>query len=303
MKTLEAFTGVHVPKRQFEQEVIRAAQDFEMFYADRQKRARADPHTGARPGADDGWQGCGDAARGFRARPTQRAAAARAKSFTARLGAGRRLHAKRMASVAAIYTVAPWVRTPEEILPAPTLPKKEPTRPRPEHKRVWASLAQAPEAVIKEMFAEAARRDPKRQKRWVALVDGNLPQIDHLQQLAEEQNIPLIIVVDFIHVAQYVWKAAGALFPTRRRSKIAGRVRTCWRSYARRPASVAAGMRRSATLRNMTTAERQSVDECADYFLHYSPFLQYDKAQAEGVPIATGVIEGTCRHLVEDRMN
>ena len=41
----------------------------------------------------------------------------------------------------------------------------------------------------------------------------------------------------------------------------------------------------------------------ADYLLHYSPFLQYDKALAEGVPIATGVIEGTCRHLVEDRMN
>ena len=66
---------------------------------------------------------------------------------------------------------------------------------------------------------------------------------------------------------------------------------------------VAAGTRRSATLRAMTAAERQPVDECADYLLHYSPYLQYDKALAAGVPIATGVIEGTCRHLVEDRMN
>ena len=90
-----------------------------------------------------------------------RAAAARAKSFTARLGGGRQLHAKRMASVAAIYTVAPWVRTPEEILPAAALPQKGPPRPRPEHKRVWASLAQPPEAVIEEMFDEAAHRDPK----------------------------------------------------------------------------------------------------------------------------------------------
>jgi hypothetical protein len=37
--------------------------------------------------------------------------------------------------------------------------------------------------------------------------------------------------------------------------------------------------------------------------LNYSPYLQYDKALADGVPIATGVIEGACRHLVEDRMN
>ena len=57
---------------------------------------------------------------------TQRAAAKRAKSFTARLGRGRRLHAKRMASVAAIYTVEPFVRTPEEILPeSPTLQESQ----------------------------------------------------------------------------------------------------------------------------------------------------------------------------------
>ena len=31
VKTLDAFTGAHVPKRQFEQLVIRAAQDFEAF--------------------------------------------------------------------------------------------------------------------------------------------------------------------------------------------------------------------------------------------------------------------------------
>src|SRR5262249_31586395 len=55
--------------------------------------------------------------------------------------------------------------------------------------------------------------------------------------------------------------------------------------------------------REMAAAERKPVDDCADYLLHYSPYLQYDKELAEGVPIATGVIEGTCRHLVEDRMN
>jgi hypothetical protein len=29
----------------------------------------------------------------------------------------------------------------------------------------------------------------------------------------------------------------------------------------------------------------------------------YDQALAVGTPIATGVIEGACRHLVQDRMN
>jgi hypothetical protein len=292
-----------VPKRQFEELVIRAAQDFEAFYANRQAGARADPHTGSILVLTVDGKGVVMRPEDLR-EPTQRAAAARAKTFTARLGSGRRLHAKRMASVAAIYTVEPFVRTPEEILPESPAPQETgPARPQPEHKRVWASLAQSPEAVIREMFDEAARRDPKGQKRWVALVDGNLPQIDHLQQLAEERNIPLIIILDFIHVAQYVWKAAGAFFPDQEFE--ADRwTRAHLLEILRGKASlVAAGMRRSATLRKMAAAERKPVDECADYLLHYSPYLQYDKALAEGVPIATGVIEGACRHLVEDRMN
>ena len=303
IKTLEMYTGAHVPKRQFEQQVIGAAQDFEAFYADRQTRARADPHTA--PILVLTVDGKGVVMRPEDLRePTQRAAAARAKTFTARLGGRGRLHAKRMASVAAIYTVEPFARTPQQILPeSPTLQETGPARPRPEHKRVWASLAQSPEAVIREMFEEAAHRDPTRQKRWVALVDGNLPQIDHLQQLAEERNIPLIILVDFIHVAQYVWKAAGALFPDQELAQDRWTRAHLLEILRGKASLVAAGIRRSATLREMAAAERKPVDDCADYLLHYSPYLQYDKALAAGVPIATGVIEGTCRYLVEDRMN
>jgi hypothetical protein len=303
VKTLEVYTGAHVPKRQFEELVERAAQDFEAFYQERQARARAGPQTGSILVLTVDGKGVVMRPEDLR-EATQRAAAARAKTFTARLGKGGRLHAKRMASVAAIYTIEPFVRTPEEILPeSPTLQETGSARPRPEHKRVWASVAQSQEAVIREMFDEAAHRDPKGQKRWVALVDGNLPQMEHLEQLAEERNIPLIIVADLIHVAQYVWKAAGALFPSRELEQdhwTRGRLLEILRGKA---SLVAAGMRRSATLREMAAAERKPVDECADYLLHYSPYLQYDKALAEGFPIATGVIEGACRHLVEDRMN
>jgi hypothetical protein len=66
---------------------------------------------------------------------------------------------------------------------------------------------------------------------------------------------------------------------------------------------VAAGMRRSATLRGMKTKDRPAVDDCADYLLKYRPHLRYDEYLAAGLPISTGVIEGACRHLVKDRMD
>jgi hypothetical protein len=277
--------------------VKRAAQDFEAFYAQRQAGAGADLRTASILVLTVDGKGVVMRPEDLR-EATQRAAEARAKTFTARLGSGGRLHAKRMACVAAIYTVEPFVRTPEQILPESRRQETGPARPRPEHKRVWASLAQSPEEVIGEMFDEAARRDPQRQKRWVALVDGNLPQIAHLEQLAEKRGVALIIVVDFIHVSQYVWKAAGALFPNQELEQDRWTREHLLEILRGKASRVAAGMRRSATLRQMG-AERKPVDECADYLLHYSPYLQYDQALAEGVPIATGVIEGACRHLVE----
>ena len=300
--TLEAFTGAHVPKRQFEQLVVRAAQDFDAFYAHRQTRARADPHTG--PILVLTVDGKGVVMRPEDLRDaTRRAAAARADTFTARLGRGRRLHAKRMASVAAVYTITRFVRTPEEILPPPGTTVALPARPRPEHKRVWASLEHPLEDIITAMFDEAAHRDPTRQKRWVAVVDGNLPQLDLLQQLAEQRHVAVPIVVDFIHVAQYVWGAALAFFPEDSAHQDRW-VRTHLLAILRGKASVvAAGIRRSAARRAMSAADRQPADACADYLLAYVSYLRYDRALAEGLPIASGVVEGACRHLVNDRMN
>ena len=78
---------------------------------------------------------------------------------------GERAYTKRMATVATVYAIAPWVRTPEEIVrelpPAPAGPT---ARPRPEAQRVWAALAQPPATGIAQAFEEARRRDPQRTK-------------------------------------------------------------------------------------------------------------------------------------------
>lgn len=300
--TLDTYTGAHVPKRQFEELVGRAAEDFEDFYDVRHACARAAPRTGSILVLTvDG--------KGVVMRPddlrdaTRRAAAARVETFTARLGRGRRRHAKRMASVAAVYTIEPFVRTPEEILPPPGTTAEPLTRPRPEHKRVWASLAQPPDEVITAMFDEAAHRDPQHRKTWVALVDGNKAQIRSLRTLARQRHMPLQIVVDFIHVAEYVWKAGLTVHPAESQaldSWVRARLLTILRGHA---SAVAAGMRRSATRRSLPAADREPVDACADYLLTYAPYLKYHTALSTGLPIATGVIEGTCRHLVNDRMN
>jgi hypothetical protein len=302
VKTLETYTGAHVPKRQFEELVVRAAEDFEDFYEARQAWARAAPHTGTLLVLTVDGKGVVMRPEDLR-EATRRAAARRAETLTARLDRGRRLHAKRMASVAAVYTIEPFVRAPEDILPPAGKAADQPIRPRPEHKRVWASLERTPEEVITAMFDEAEHRDPQHRKTWVAVVDGNLTQLDGLHKLARQRKVALRILVDFIHVAQYVWQAALAFYPADPAKQDAW-VRTHLLEILRGKAGyVAGGMRRSATRRLMATADRKPVDECADYLLAYARYLTYHTALSAGLPIASGVVEGACRHLVNDRMN
>ena len=66
---------------------------------------------------------------------------------------------------------------------------------------------------------------------------------------------------------------------------------------------VAIGLRRAATRRQLNHNERKPADKAADYIENNHQRLRYHCALAQGLPIATGVIEGACRHLVKDRMD
>ena len=53
----------------------------------------------------------------------------------------------------------------------------------------------------------------------------------------------------------------------------------------------------------LTAAPRHGADACVRYLTSKHEFLRYDQALAAGWPIATGVIEGACRHLIGDRLD
>jgi len=66
---------------------------------------------------------------------------------------------------------------------------------------------------------------------------------------------------------------------------------------------VAGRIRRAATNAGLEPSRRAGIDACATYLTNKRLYLDYPKALKEGRPIATGVIEGACRHLIKDRMD
>jgi hypothetical protein len=302
VQSLAAHTGTAIGKRQVEQLVRRAAADFDAFYAQRQPDARA-PTAPLLVLTVDG-KGVVMRREDLR-EGTRQAAATRQHKLGTRLSKGEKRNAKRMATVAAVYTVAPFVRTPQDVVRtlAPAAQDEGPKRPRPEHKRVWASLQKSPDDVIADAFVEAHRRDPDQTKRWVALVDGSDPQLARLEKTAQRAGVPLTIVLDVMHVAEYLWSASLAFHAEDSPEREAWVGERLLAVLEGRASLVAAGMRRSATRRDLSAPERKSVDDCARYLLNHKAYLRYDEYLEAGLPIATGVIEGACRHLVKDRMD
>lgn len=119
----------------------------------------------------------------------------------------------------------------------------------------------------------------------------------------QPEEVDLTIVLDFIHVSQYVWKASLAFFEEKEAGREDWVEERLLRILKGESSLVAAGMRRSATRRRMTKRRRKAVDACAKYLLGHTRYLRYDQYLAAGLPIATGVIEGACRHLISDRMD
>jgi hypothetical protein len=112
-----------------------------------------------------------------------------------------------------------------------------------------------------------------------------------------------VVIQDFVHALEYLWKAAYCFYDDGTEE-----AETWVKAHALallqgKASDVAAGMRRSATRQELSQEARAPVDKCADYLLKNKARFDYATALANGWPIATGIIEGACRHLVKDRMD
>lgn len=157
--------------------------------------------------------------------------------------------------------------------------------------------------VIEQGFAEAVRRDPDQKMRWVVLIDGQEELLRQVDAAAKRYKVQITVVQNFVHGLEYLWKAGHALHPERAEERERWVMDRAMAVLEGRAQDVAVGLRRAATRKQLAQSERTAVDKAADYIDHNQQRLRYDQALGQGLPIATGVIEGACRHLVKDRMD
>jgi hypothetical protein len=305
-----AAAGVSIGKRQLEQITVAAAADAERFYRDRVRDQGAPAGAGEEEGslrplaisADGKGVAMLPEARGRRARAPEQ----KVRTFEKRAGTGEKKGCKRMAETGAVFDVAVPdgpARTPEQVMrPEGGTGGKKP--PRAENRWYACDITAGRDVTIGKIFAEAERRDPGHARTWIALVDGDNYQLGLIQAAAAARGITLAIVIDFIHVLEYLWKAAWCFHPPRdpamedwvtaqaldilhgRTADVIARIARLTEEHPPRPGSEHAKI----------------IRKTLSYLRNKQAFMDYPRALANGWPIATGVIEGACRHLVQDRM-
>jgi len=307
-----AATGVSAGKRQLEQIVAAAAADAERFYQD-PGRARDEPllpvtgEEGNLPPLAISADGKGVAMRPEARRRTARAPGKRVRTFGKRTGTGEKKGHKRMAETGCVFDVRPPdpaapARTPEQVMrPDPGSAKNA---PRAVNRWYACDITAGRDVTIGKVFDEAERRDPGHARTWIALADGDNYQLGLLQDQAAARGITVTIVIGFIHVLEYLWKAAWC-FHAPRDPAMEDWVITQGLDilHGRVPAVIARIRQLAGDHPPRPGGEHEKII-CKT--LHYldakQSWMDYPRSLANGWPIATGVIEGACRHLVADRM-
>jgi hypothetical protein len=238
-------------------------------------------------------------------RRTGKAPDERVRTFAKRAGTGEKKGCKRMAETGCVFDVVPPdgpPRTPEQVMGL--APAAAGDGPRSVNRWYTCDITVSRAETIGTLLVQAGRRDPGHARPWIALVDGDNHQIDVLRAGAARQDVTITIVIDFIHVLEYLWKAAWCFHPPRdpamedwvtaqgldilhgRAAAVIARITQLAAGHPPRPGGEHAKI----------------IRKTLHYLAAKQPYMDYPAALAAGWPIATGVIEGACRHLVQDRM-
>jgi hypothetical protein len=223
---------------------------------------------------------------------------------------GEKANKKQMACIGCVYSVDRHQRTPEQLVATlfrdPDRPKEQP--PQAQNKRYWVELSReldgkeirGQDLVFQHLQAEIdARRKPQ---QWlVHLCDGQTSlETDRHKYLPEDAHT--LDILELMHVVPRVWEAAH-VFHAERSVGASDFVRKhLTRILHGQIGNVLASWRRQATLQGLAGAKKKKLLATCAFLEKNKHRMRYDEYLRLGCPVASGVIEGACRHVIKDRM-
>ncbi len=213
---------------------------------------------------------------------------------------GEKANKKKMATVGAVFSRPPHLRSPQTVIDslfATPGAQPRPKRPKPNHKRIWASLLSGKDRFIGDVKAEMDRRDPQRTHTWVIVTDGERA----LQRRVGTIFGDVTLVLDLLHVLQKLWTAAYVFYPEGSPEAAAFVRDRAGRILEGKVSGVVQGLRQMVTKHQLKGTKAKTLLDVAGYYYANRDRMRYHQYLANGWPIASGSVEGACKNLVRDR--
>ena len=110
------------------------------------------------------------------------------------------------------------------------------------------------------------------------------------------------LILDIIHVRDYLWAAAHALHREGSDAAAAWVYKQLVKILKGAVGYVIGGLRSSLTKRGLRGGKAKALRDAIRYFTNHAHMMQYDVYLDWGFPIATGIVESACKSLVKNRM-
>lgn len=210
---------------------------------------------------------------------------------------------KQMAYVGVVYSVAPFVRTADDVVDEVRRKACAAERPSPQNKKIWVEMTQILEGQVSDgqprlfnqLADEVRGRLRRRRKHLVCVMDGQRSFRKLL--LRFDQVTPIL---DIFHVLEWLWKAAHCLHPD---GSLAAQKFVDHYLAMILEGKVGYAIGRLKRLRGeLTKSKRTNLAKVITYLTNNRDYMKYDEYLRAGYPIGSGVVEGACRHAVKDRM-
>lgn len=219
-----------------------------------------------------------------------------------RLGKGQKRGRKKEAIVTSLYTIAQKKRTPQQVLNSFFNPEvirkgeRGKSPPKPQNKQVWATLA-GKDTALARLNKQVTSRHGEHIQHRVALCDG----CPALQSRIQKQFPEFTLILDFVHANEYLWQVVNALFGENNPQRDLKVAELTLHMLCGHTDHVIAELQTLLKTGKLNASQRKIISKTANYFQRNLPYMDYQAYLQQGFPIASGVIEGACRHLVKDR--
>jgi len=230
-----------------------------------------------------------------------------AADIVSRQGKGEKRQKKKEALIATSYTVDKRIRTAEQIARNLIYPEQQ-LKIVDDKKEIKAqniirfgSLKMPKSKVVQLIEKDAIKRNPESRKDVVVLIDGS-PYQEKIVRSSLTKIQQFTVILDIIHVIQYLYEAAHAIYSENGKEVKEHVYKLLISILQGNTGRVIGGLKQTVAKQNLSANKVKTLEKVIGYLANHKSNMQYDKYISKGYPIATGIVESTCKQLVIGRM-